>query len=201
MCARTPVLDIPEDLVFTMATLTVFNPPLRSLFYHGTSAEAARSIQINGFKASKNDGDWLGDGVYFFDVRSRAEQWAKYYHRDASPTLITVEVDLSNCMDLSDQKWAQVLHRHADRLLTEAKHSGHPEIIQNEVFHGKDSFVINSIADRLANHGLKVSCVKGLFTSGDLAYPGSALALEAHAQLAVRNTEIISIRAIEQLSE
>lgn len=201
MCARTPVLDIPEDLVFTMATLTVFNPPLRSLFYHGTSAEAARSIQINGFKASKNDGDWLGDGVYFFDVRSRAEQWAKYYHRDASPTLITVEIDLSNCMDLSDQKWTQVLHRHADRLLTKAKRSGHPEIIQNDIFHGKDSFVINSIAKQLANCGLEISCVKGLFTSGDLAYPGSALALEAHAQLAVRDTRIISIRAIEQLSE
>ena len=184
-----------------MSTFPLISLPSRSLFYHGTSISAARSICQLGFQASKNSGDWLGDGVYFFDVYRRAESWARRYHHNVGPAVITVEVDLTYCMDLSDPGWAEILHRHADRLLAEAKESGITNMVQNDVFHGKDSYVINSIVEQLGASGFEVTCVKGLFASGDLAYPGSALALEAHLELAVRDTKIASIIAVEHLEE
>ncbi len=49
--------------------------------YHGTSNDAAISIREEGFLMSKSEGEWLGDGVYFFlggisDPKEDAEGWA-----------------------------------------------------------------------------------------------------------------------------
>ena len=41
--------------------------------YHGTTKDVALEIKRNGFRASENAYDWLGDGVYFWqDAPSRA---------------------------------------------------------------------------------------------------------------------------------
>ncbi len=53
------------------------NDSLEIYGYHGTSQTKAASILINGFRASDNDYDWLGTGIYFFqDAPLRAKQWA-----------------------------------------------------------------------------------------------------------------------------
>ena len=43
--------------------------------YHTTLKENKESIQINGFKPSKDDDDWLGEGVYFWDDFKAAQWW------------------------------------------------------------------------------------------------------------------------------
>jgi hypothetical protein len=51
--------------------------PLQVYGYHGTSQTKALSILDRGFRASDNDYDWLGTGIYFFqDAPLRAKQWA-----------------------------------------------------------------------------------------------------------------------------
>ncbi len=46
--------------------------------YHGTSATQAAGILRDGFLASDNDYDCLGNGVYFFeDGLAQARAWAR----------------------------------------------------------------------------------------------------------------------------
>lgn len=50
--------------------------------FHGTSENSANSILLNGFKPSKSDVEWLGDGVYFFvdglckTPKDKSREWA-----------------------------------------------------------------------------------------------------------------------------
>ncbi len=50
--------------------------------FHGTSFDNAKDITHNGFKLTKGDEEWLGDGVYFFvkgindSPLKQAEEWA-----------------------------------------------------------------------------------------------------------------------------
>ena len=54
------------------------------------------------FQLSRNDYDWLGDGVYFFqDGLLRAWQWARERHGDEA-AVIGAEIRLVDCMDLLD---------------------------------------------------------------------------------------------------
>lgn len=54
--------------------------------FHGTDIKSSKEIIKSGFKVSKGDQHWLGDGAYFFveglpptpDVS--AEKWAKADH-------------------------------------------------------------------------------------------------------------------------
>jgi hypothetical protein len=51
--------------------------------YHGTSVENAESISSEGFRVSRNDYDWLGKGIYFWqDAPERALSWAQQQHQN-----------------------------------------------------------------------------------------------------------------------
>ncbi len=77
--------------------------------YHGTSQIKAASILKNGFRASDNDYDWLGTGIYFFqDAPLRAKQWATQQHPE-NPAVICAIVKLDNCIDLFDIGWQPLL--------------------------------------------------------------------------------------------
>ncbi len=54
---------------------------------------------------STNDYDWLGTGVYFFQVApQRALAWADERYPD-SPAVIGSRLVLENCLDLLDISW------------------------------------------------------------------------------------------------
>lgn len=42
---------------------------------HGTDVISANKIKKNGFVLSKADGNWCGEGVYFYDIKAKA-WWA-----------------------------------------------------------------------------------------------------------------------------
>jgi hypothetical protein len=46
----------------------MIDPPIQVFGYHGTSREKANTILSEGFRVSDNDYDWLGKGVYFFQI-------------------------------------------------------------------------------------------------------------------------------------
>jgi hypothetical protein len=73
--------------------------------YHGTSTARADTILSEGFRASDNDYDWLGTGIYFFqDAPQRARQWAIQQYPD-NPAVICSHIHLDNCLDLFDIGW------------------------------------------------------------------------------------------------
>jgi len=77
--------------------------------YHGTSIERAASIMEEGYRISRNDYDWLGDGVYFWqDAPQRAWEWATQHHQSQAAVVGSL-IQLNDCIDLLDPRWARFL--------------------------------------------------------------------------------------------
>lgn len=85
--------------------------------FHGTSFENAKNIVIQNFELSIGDGEWIGDGVYFFlnglssDPKEQAKKWAiaqawdnetrDYKYKNISVIRCDIEVDSENFLDLT----------------------------------------------------------------------------------------------------
>ncbi len=52
-------------------------PEVATTVFHGTTKSRAVKIKRTGFRSSDKPTEWLGFGVYFFDRRRDAENWAK----------------------------------------------------------------------------------------------------------------------------
>src|SRR5438046_8247688 len=122
-------------------------PPLRVNGYHGTTSDAAVSILRDGFRISRNEYDWLGDGVYFFqDAPARAREWARDRWGDQA-AVVGARIRLEDCMDLLDIRWAPILHEVYDGYLTQLKRTRSPAPRQTSGAHRLDREVINYLVD------------------------------------------------------
>ena len=78
------------------------NDSANRTFYHGTSLEAALSIQNSGFDASRsgsNAGTLLGNGVYVTDQLSKAMNYTE--GKPHGGCVLQLDVDIGNCLHLS----------------------------------------------------------------------------------------------------
>lgn len=159
--------------------------------FHGTSTTAADSIVQNGFKVSRNEYDWLGDGVYFFqDAPQRALEWAIKHHGTSAAVVGSV-IRLAGCIDLLDIRWFQMLNETYDSFLQRLKNAGIPLPVQTSGAHRLDRAVINYAAGVLGSQGTVVRSVRAAFAEGAPAFPGSALYDRTHVQIAVRDVSLI----------
>jgi hypothetical protein len=78
--------------------------------YHGTSrAIAERIFAGEPFGVSRNDHDWLGAGIYFWEGGAdRARKWATEKHR-ADAAVVGALIQLGRCYDLMDTKYTRDL--------------------------------------------------------------------------------------------
>lgn len=61
--------------------------------YHGTNKKAADSIIKNQiFNKSTKKNEWLGEGVYFYELLEKAQWWSEKKH---SPTIIEATISVS----------------------------------------------------------------------------------------------------------
>jgi hypothetical protein len=159
--------------------------------FHGTSKRAAESILRDGFKMSRNDYDWLGDGAYFFqDAPLHAWDWAEEHFGDEAAVVGSI-IRLENCMDFLDIQWTTVLSEIYDSFLTLLKRAGLPLPTQTSGAHRLDRGVINYAVGVLSERGISVRCVRAAFLEGVPIYPNSALFNRAHIQIAVRDAMLI----------
>ncbi|HVC32111.1 MAG TPA: hypothetical protein VNL16_01240 [Chloroflexota bacterium] len=127
--------------------------PARIDGYHGTSATAAASILRDGYRFSRNEYDWLGDGVYFWqDAPQRAWQWAKEHH-GPNAAVIRSLIRLDDCMDLLDIHWTRVLTDVYDSFLSQMKRANLPLPRQTRAAHRLDRAVINYAVGILSAQG------------------------------------------------
>jgi hypothetical protein len=99
--------------------------------YHGTSGSAVERIEAEGFVASANPYDWLGDGTYFFqdiigfptEAIDIARGWARSHH-PGDPAVLSVRIELLDCIDLLDAGWASRLREVHDVLAARARSIG-----------------------------------------------------------------------------
>ncbi|HEV3051629.1 MAG TPA: hypothetical protein VGX50_15090, partial [Longimicrobium sp.] len=153
--------------------------------------EAAQRILSSGFRISRNEYDWLGDGVYFFqDAPLRAWKWARQRFGEQA-AVVGAEIDLSGCVGLLNIPWEHVIVRTFERYIEHLTHARLPIPRQTRGAHRLDRGVINYLVDGLARDGMRVRSLRAVFPEGEPMYPDSALLTRAHVQIAVRDRTAI----------
>jgi hypothetical protein len=170
--------------------------------YHGCSEEFARDLllgvlPVRAWKASTNDWDWLGHGIYFWEHSpERAFRWAQEQgaRRGFAPAVVGAVIQLGRCFDLLNEASTQLLAQSYQNLAKTYTDRGEslptnrgPDWKLREL----DCTVINDCLARMESSGVRYQTVRGAFLEGDLAYPGSGFSREAHVQIAVRDISCI----------
>ena len=150
-----------------------------------------------GFRISRNEYDWLGDGVYFFqDAPHRAREWATQRHGSEGVVLRSV-IRLDDCLDLLDVQWNNLLGDAYTSVVEIAARAGEPLPRQTTGAHRLDRVVVNlAVKFAAERYGMTVRGVRGVFGEGTPVFPGSAILSHAHVQIAVRDRSLIEISEI-----
>lgn len=159
--------------------------------YHGTRGDRAHDIVATGrFQPSRNDYDWLGHGIYFWEFAPlRAWQWArKKYGADAA--VVEAQVELGYCLDLSDIRFTESLKTAYDGLREAYARLGRALPLNKGGARCLDCLVINYLCGVILP---ECESVRAPFLEGDPIYSGSALLTQSHIQLVVRNETSIRL--------
>jgi hypothetical protein len=162
--------------------------------YHGTTTTKARNILTQGFRASDNDYDWLGTGIYFFqDAPMRAKQWATQQYPE-NPAVIRALIRLDNRIDLFDIAWQPVLKNLYNSFVEQYRRTNRPLPTQNSdrsKAHRLDCAFFNFASEVIFSRGQSVESIRSAFMEGDRLFPDSAIFDLAHVQIAIRNPTLI----------
>ena len=169
------------------------NESLEIYGYHGTSQTKAANILKHGFRASDNDYDWLGTGIYFFqDAPLRARQWATQQYPD-NPAVIRSLIRLDNCIDLFDIGWQPLLKNVCNSFVEQYRETNRPLPKQQpdrSKAHRLDCAFFN-FAIELICREQPIDSIRAAFIEGDRLFPDSAIFNLAHIQIAIRNPDLI----------
>lgn len=174
--------------------------PRTVIGYHGCSLPFAREllagrVTVEQWKASENNYDWLGTGVYFWEhAPGRAWQWAKQRHGD-SPAVVATEIRLGTCLDLGDTVHTDLLQKayhdtvalYRSRALPMPRNEGKEQKLRK-----LDRLIIDQLADAAKTRGLDLQTVRCPFEEGEAAYHGGMIREQSHIQIAVRDKDCIS---------
>ena len=161
--------------------------------YHGCDhAVADRLLRGDAFVTSSNPWDWLGDGIYFWEYGpDRALRWAEQQSRVKRPAVVGAVIQLGRCFDLLDTRFTEELRQFHGRWVHRMQVGG-LEVPRNR---GKarylDRAVVEAYIDGERDLGIQYDTVRGAFVEGEPVYPGSAIHMETHIQIAVRKPESI----------
>lgn len=175
--------------------------------YHGCDKKVCDNIITGGtFKKSVNAYDWLGNGVYFWENDEiRALEWAKEQANRGkieTPAVVGAIIDLGNCLDFTERESIKLLKTGFSLLELRSKllginlptnHTANDfgDILLRE----RDCAVIQQIHELSRSglvEGLKpYDTVRGVFSEGKEAYPGSSFMEKTHTQICVVNTDNI----------
>lgn len=159
--------------------------------YHGTRFDRAREIIKSGeFIQSKNDYDWLGHGIYFWEYAPmRAWQWAREKH-GTDAAVVEARIALGHCLDLTDIRFTGNLRAAYEGLREAYARTGIALPINRRKAPRLDCLVINYLCERILP---ECDTVRAPFLEGDPVYDGSALLTQSHVQLVVRNNACIQL--------
>jgi len=165
--------------------------------FHGTNRETAEKL-IAGvpFDVSKNDDDWLGHGVYFWEhAPHQAWWWAnRRYGPDAA--VVGALVRLGRCLDLLDPSNTILLkdaHRDLECALLVIG-----RVLQHNANNHKfrDCAVFNYLFASLKQSGVDYDSVRAVFVPTSTRglprlWDRSGVFSNAHIQISVRNPNSI----------
>lgn len=160
--------------------------------YHACSREVADRLLVDGeaFRESKNEWDWLGRGVYFWEFgHQRAHDWASQWPklRDKDFAVVGAILQLGACLDLLDTDHTRRLAAFA----TVYSETVGPLPPNEGARRLADCLLINAYCAEAEADGNAYDTVRGLFQEGEPLAPGSALLLQSHIQVVVRRPPAI----------
>lgn len=177
------------------------------LGYHGCDAEVAEQV-IAGkrqLKASQNDYDWLGDGIYFWEHNAqRAYDFAKQMQQRPHPSGQTIQtpavvgavIDLGHCLNLLDSTSIRIVRdaysglrdffREIDE--TMPSNEGGPDRVNRKL----DCAVMRYLHNTRKIQGMEpFDTVRAAFFEGKPLYDDAGFAAGTHLQVAVRDPRCI----------
>lgn len=171
------------------------------LGYHGCDRSIGEKL-LNGtaFKASENDYDWLGPGIYFWEanpLRGReyaAEAMKRRGTKTSEPFVVGAVVDLGRCLDLTTEFGVAAVQRGYASLkrLHEESGTSIPANTADRLRRRLDCAVIRRVHAIFEEANLPpIDTVRGVFVEGKPAYDGAAFNEKTHIQLAVCNPDCI----------
>jgi len=177
--------------------------PAFVLGYHGCDRTVGEDI-LSGAKhlrASENDYDWLGSGIYFWEnSAARALEWAEAAMANSissarirKPFVIGAIIDLGNCLDLLEAESIRIVGSAYERLVEAYAEAG-AKPLENREVDGKpvirhlDCAVINYAHLLRAEAGQKTfDSVRAAFFEGERLYPNAGFQRHTHIQICVRS--------------
>lgn len=171
------------------------------LGFHGCSKSVFESVVYQGeaLKASENEYDWLGHGIYFWEQNyQRAIEWATNRYGDDGAVVGAV-IDLGYCLNLTDNFSAQVLRNGYEilKIRCEAAEMDLPQNVPSKrtkdiLLRNLDCAVIQQVHDYNKDNGkTPFDSVRGIFTEGGPVYPGAEFQEKTHVQLCICNPNCI----------
>lgn len=173
------------------------------LGYHGCDTLVAGSLLAGkNFKSSKNDYDWLGHGIYFWEANPlRGLDFARELRNAGKmqitePAVVGAVVALGYCLDLTTATGIEQV-KVAYQNLSEAAVAAGFELPRNGggedlLVRRLDCAVLNALHELRDKAGERsFDTVKGIFIEGDRIYDGAGLFEKTHTQICVRNPDMI----------
>lgn len=168
--------------------------------YHGCDERTWENIKnnIQNFKPSKNDYDWLGEGIYFWENDPlRAKKWGK---KDSpNPIILEAAIFLGNCLDFSRSdhiellatvyKLYETVKKKANQIVPENM-PGFKDDLDN-IKRYKDCDVINFAYKFYSKNYNKIDVIRSPFMEGKGIYSGTCFTEKQHIQLCVKDVSCI----------
>ena len=178
------------------------NLPSFSLGYHGCDrAVADRVISGRGqLRASRNDYDWLGEGIYFWEGDpTRAKRWAVELKRGGrinKPAVVGAIIDPGLCLNLLDRAYLKVTRAAYDELVTLSP-EGARRLPTNSDLPGRTGLLLRRLDCAVINDCRQLrlgrpdpppfDTVRAAFIEGEPLYPNAGFNDRNHIQLCVVN--------------
>ncbi|MDX2258025.1 MAG: hypothetical protein NW205_03840 [Hyphomicrobiaceae bacterium] len=173
------------------------------LGYHGCSDTVAEQL-FSGrqtFRASNNDYDWLGPGIYFWQANPmRARQFAEEKRaRDKArwkPRVVGAVIELGLCLDVSTAAGITALSEAYEVLSATMSVAGKPLPSNSggsdRLLRRLDCAVVKQLHGVRSEAGqAAVDTVRGIFLEGTPLYEGSGFLSKTHVQVCVCNPGVI----------
>jgi hypothetical protein len=177
------------------------------LGYHGCDRNLAERV-IAGkqpLQPSRNDYDWLSEGVYFWEHNpGRAFDFAREVrnrprnkkHTIKDPAVVGAIIDLGFCLNLLDsrsidmvrQAYADLVRASDEAGIELSRNSVGPDLLVRKL----DCAVIHFLHKTRADKGDKpFDTVRAAFVEGERLYENAGFAAKNHIQICVRNLACI----------
>ena len=182
--------------------------PSYAMGFHGCDATVARSV-FSGkthLRRSKNDFDWLGEGVYFWENNpARALQYARELRdrpwrgvaKIKTPAVVGAVIELGYSLNLLDSQFLSLVRESYDDLKDLYAQLGVPlpknrKIAGDFLLRPLDCAVINYLHQTRIQQNLQpFDTVRAAFAEGGPLYPGAGISAKHHIQLCVRRRSCI----------